>query len=275
MIVVDDCSEEPFDVSGYTINYIKNKTNLGPGVSRNKGLENSKGEYVVFLDSDDYWDENFLNMMVSSIEKNTEVIMAYCNGYNIDTNSHKIEKRSTGAHNPNVIIPDLLIYGRPWVTGSCIWVADKIKDSRWLDSRVWEDYAFDIDQAIMCNKVLKVEDYLIYYEISGEDKLSLREPTKIMVDKNTSLYHIAESIKNSEFYYDHRTRKSIIRLLLSNTIDLLRLHINEDNCYKNNFASIRYFHSKILAWFTGICVKLPSKFGLFLLRRTRKILSFD
>ena len=39
------------------IRILKNKKNFGAGVSRNKGIEISNGEYLAFLDADDIWDK--------------------------------------------------------------------------------------------------------------------------------------------------------------------------------------------------------------------------
>lgn len=59
IIIIDDCSTDN-TVKVVETNYpevilIKNKKNLGAGLTRNKGIDVAKGEYVVFLDSDDYF----------------------------------------------------------------------------------------------------------------------------------------------------------------------------------------------------------------------------
>ena len=67
IIVVDDCSTdntlkvlEKFD----NIKIIKNETNLGIGSTRNKLLDNASGDYIFFLDSDDYlYTEEFNKVM--------------------------------------------------------------------------------------------------------------------------------------------------------------------------------------------------------------------
>lgn len=42
------------------IKLIDNKKNFGVAISRNKGIEMSKGDYVAFLDCDDYWEKDKL-----------------------------------------------------------------------------------------------------------------------------------------------------------------------------------------------------------------------
>ncbi len=70
IILVNDCSTKKA-----TINYLKtldkkikivnNKSNLGLGPSRNIGIENSKGDYILFVDSDDFIEKDTLNTLSS------------------------------------------------------------------------------------------------------------------------------------------------------------------------------------------------------------------
>ena len=47
------------------VKLIINKKNLGPGLSRNKGILLSKGTYIAFCDADDIWKKNKLNLFIS------------------------------------------------------------------------------------------------------------------------------------------------------------------------------------------------------------------
>ena len=61
LIIVDDASTDHTlaickSVNDARIQLIHNNTNQGVSYSRNKGLENASGDYIFFLDSDDYID---------------------------------------------------------------------------------------------------------------------------------------------------------------------------------------------------------------------------
>ena len=61
--------------SSIPIKCITNEVNLGPAMSRNIAIENSHGEYICFCDSDDWYDDDFLNRMVSEAESNDSDIV--------------------------------------------------------------------------------------------------------------------------------------------------------------------------------------------------------
>ncbi len=73
IIVIDDCStDDTFETCREhqanfdNIRIVRNETNIGQGLSRNKGIELAKGEYLAFVDSDDvisrYMYEDLLSM---------------------------------------------------------------------------------------------------------------------------------------------------------------------------------------------------------------------
>ena len=54
--------------------YIENKSNKGLSNARNNGVLESNGEYLLFLDSDDYYNEGFLKKLNVNIKDNVDVI---------------------------------------------------------------------------------------------------------------------------------------------------------------------------------------------------------
>jgi len=82
VIVVDDGSDDDTEsvvrnIADERLKYIK-KANGGVSSARNAGLEVATGSLVAFLDSDDYWPENYLKKMVSALEEHPQHILAYC-----------------------------------------------------------------------------------------------------------------------------------------------------------------------------------------------------
>ena len=60
------------------IKIIENKKNLGAGLSRNKGIKNSSGSIIAFLDSDDYWVPERLEKQINFMKKN-KFDFTFCN----------------------------------------------------------------------------------------------------------------------------------------------------------------------------------------------------
>ena len=52
------------------IKIINNNKRLGAGLSRNKGIEQSSGKYIAFIDADDTWAPNKLKDQISFMKKN-------------------------------------------------------------------------------------------------------------------------------------------------------------------------------------------------------------
>ena len=75
IIFVDDCSPDNsyLIVKKYMdrddrIRLIRHKENLGLGGARNTGLKEANGEFIYFLDSDDYIENNYIEKMVYNIK---------------------------------------------------------------------------------------------------------------------------------------------------------------------------------------------------------------
>lgn len=80
LIVVDDCSRDNTrDVlKRYTMrsdfHYIKNKDNMGAAASRNRGVEAAKGDFIAYLDSDDWWEPGKLKKQLEMMKQTGSVI---------------------------------------------------------------------------------------------------------------------------------------------------------------------------------------------------------
>lgn len=75
VLVIDDCSADNTELTvmkymdSGKIRYIRNEQNMGAARSRNRGVQEAVGEYVAFLDADDWWDRGKLKEQLEILEK--------------------------------------------------------------------------------------------------------------------------------------------------------------------------------------------------------------
>ncbi len=128
---------------------IYSQENKGVSAARNLGIKKSSGKYIMFLDSDDYYVDNFFNNQLESELKNDYDLLAYSSYVsNIKRNRYAVEQR----------FKDMVISCCQWAPighfGSCIYLKEMlIKNDIWFDEgvRYNEDLAFKF-KAFHCAK---------------------------------------------------------------------------------------------------------------------------
>lgn len=99
-ILVDDCSpDESLSIAQNIINgyrgnidfrIIKNNSNCGLSVTRNNGMKNAQGKYILFLDSDDYLKENCLQILLDALREQPDAEVVMGNSFDQRQNSQYI-----------------------------------------------------------------------------------------------------------------------------------------------------------------------------------------
>ncbi|MDY3918013.1 MAG: glycosyltransferase family 2 protein [Candidatus Limivivens sp.] len=74
ILVIDDCSGDSLDqvmeeFAGEPVLFLKNEKNLGAAATRNRGVSMARGEYVAFLDADDWWEDGKLSSQLKRLEE--------------------------------------------------------------------------------------------------------------------------------------------------------------------------------------------------------------
>ena len=96
IIVVDDASSDGTTkfLSGLLkidsrITVLKNSISLGGGGARNAGILASKSKWIAFLDDDDLWMENKLEVQLQALAKEPDAVACSCSYMQIDKNGKK------------------------------------------------------------------------------------------------------------------------------------------------------------------------------------------
>jgi len=89
-IVVDDCSSdqtciicEKYKKKDKRISVYYNKTNQGCSLTRKTGLDHSKGDYILFIDGDDWMEHDFLEKMLKKAYLE-DADLVYCDYFEED-----------------------------------------------------------------------------------------------------------------------------------------------------------------------------------------------
>ncbi len=185
LILVDDFSTEIYipDIKDDRIKLFRNDKNIGPGASRQKGIEYSNGDFICFLDSDDIYLPRFLEFQLKAhIKHNFEISFSFCKSTWMNGEMYKDH-----AEEMIQILPNLLTKSRPWPTCALLWNRKFLPNWR-SELRTWEDYQFEYDAAFINNKIACVNEVLCQINLDEEFGLSQNsEKISGVIDRLTVL----------------------------------------------------------------------------------------
>lgn len=174
IILVDDASTDnsPEISKNYAELYpqriinVRQKYNKGPGAARNAGIKYAEGQYIAFVDSDDYVESDmFLNLYKSICYSYAEI--AVCGICKISNNDKKIYIPN-GISSSKDLLESKTMLSPPW---NKLFSRSFIEKNGiyFPESRMSEDMAFSFKAACCANKIISVDNVLYRYiqNISG------------------------------------------------------------------------------------------------------------
>ena len=117
IVVVDDASEPPFQLpadlaSDPLIRVVRHAQNRGAGRARDSGVTAAQGEWIAFLDSDDYWLPGTLAPRLELAERafaaTGDPMVAYAAGFVLDRRTHTPQHQETRIPLASADIEDVL-----------------------------------------------------------------------------------------------------------------------------------------------------------------------
>lgn len=211
---------------------INNKINLGIGKSRNKGLEIATGEYITFLDSDDYIALDGYEIAYKYIKKN-KLDFITNDYYKVENNQINIFETkyfdiSTLNKNPEIIVK--MNYGpaNKIIKNSII----KENDIKFEENLKYEDVPFVSKALLYSNKIGHLNKPYYYYNIHfGSETTTM--------DKR--VYDILEIIKIVNNQYENKYHDEIEYFTIKQiTRYMLRQKYQKNKKIKNDFIDKGY-----------------------------------
>ena len=169
LYIIDDCSNDNSKTilkdyeNKKNFNVIKLKKNKGPSFCRNLGIRLSKSEYLSFLDSDDFWTKDKLELQIEfMIKNNLEFTYTDYTSFIIKNNKH-IYKNKTNLKESFTF--NQFIRNSSINSSTMIISRDMLKTNRFKKVALLEDYLFKCD-ILKNNKIAKkINNSLAYYRI--------------------------------------------------------------------------------------------------------------
>ena len=170
----DDSESIIKSYSDTRIKYFK-RSNHGIGETRNFGIKKASGKYIMFLDSDDYLEENACEVLYKKIDKEM-LDLVVCDFYRVVNDSKIIEKIASFKNtslkdNPNLLLNVNLA---PW---NKIYRSDLIKNNniKFIEDLKYEDAPFVVLSLLKSKKIGKVDKTLVYYTIHEKSETTVRD----------------------------------------------------------------------------------------------------
>lgn len=184
ILCVDDGSTDsaPKIVDEYASKYpelIKayHKENGGEFTTRNYGLERATGEYVTFVDNDDWVEPDWAEKLYKAAKEN-DADIAVCGFERIDLKTNKVvAKDMTGygytvkeISNKNTLTDDFMVFinPAPW---NKIYKREKVKDLRFLNFRGFNDMIFLTSSFTKVNKIAFTPEVLYHYYLRYDSQI--------------------------------------------------------------------------------------------------------
>lgn len=208
--------------------------NYGASATRNRGIEIASGSYITFIDSDDFVDKNYLEVLYENIKDNDVVISGY---KKVDMNNHDIMYSAI----PNDTI---------WNELKFVSTAAKLYKLSYLKSRkinfykvsIGEDVYFNILCNSMSNKIISVP-YAGYNYCLNKNSVT-QNLTEIKINRKNEvlglvkeIYYSIDLSKYSDEMVSFFCIKTIVQHLLMMTRYASQKEVIDD--YLEGFAFLK------------------------------------
>lgn len=195
VICIDDCSTDmssqivkDFRTIHKNTHLYTHRKNKKQGAARNLGLRKSKGEYVWFIDSDDFIEDNVLNKLLSKLNEHTPDILQF-NSFKVLQNGTKrdgyfwkeeviglsglkyLEKEMKEEYSERILAVWSKVFRRNFLIGNNLFFKEGI---------YWEDVAFTLKAFIRAESIVYIPINAYNYVLTqGSDIRSSYDGRKV------------------------------------------------------------------------------------------------
>lgn len=218
LVIVEDCSTDSSRKllkkykGNKNIKVFYNRENRGLSYSRNYGLKKSTGDFIGYIDSDDYVEPDYYEKLMSSIKDNKSDI-AICDIKLVDEQTNKIQRCKCYANDFDVYS----VVNNGFAASACnkLFKRKNIEKYPFAEGKVNEDIAVVIPTVIQAKKISYADTCYFYVQRGGSIQNSKFSDKRF--DIFDGVKTTLERIKNEqdyEFYKNAIIYNQLILLLM-------------------------------------------------------------
>lgn len=218
LVIVEDCSTDSSRKllkkykENENIKIFYNKENRGLSYSRNYGLKKSTGDFIGYIDSDDYVEPDYYEKLMRSIKDNKSDI-AICDIKLVDEQTNKIQRCKCYTNDFDVCS----VVNNGFAASACnkLFKRKNIKKYPFAEGKVNEDIAVVIPTVIQAKKISYADTCYFYVQRGGSIQNSKFSDKRF--DIFDGVKTTLERIKNEqdyEFYKNAIIYNQLILLLM-------------------------------------------------------------
>lgn len=243
IILIDDGSTDnsSFICDEYAAAYsnilVKHIPNGGASLARKEGIELARGEYLTFVDADDYVAENYVSAMYKALLK-FGVTVAGCGVQSIKPNT----KVKTEINPVTVLLKDNMLMARFfnyefWALWGGLYARKVFQDISFPKATLSEDYYIKFQMFLQDCKMAYVDVPLYVYE-KHEESLSNTKLSIRAFEEFENVHHVYELTKKQMPQYTSLALKNVIETCVKL---LLMSRYSERKLYTEQYKPIKSF----------------------------------
>lgn len=243
------------------------KENGGQGSARNLGLALATGEYIAYVDSDDYVEKNMFELLYETAIKNDSDIVICGNHvvnekYEIIKDEiYKNEKLIFSVDSsPNVLFDKMAVWNKIYKTDFLKGLKLEFRSKKW-----YEDFDFSVIALINAKKISVVEEPLYYYVLrNGSTMINSN------IDRNIEITEAFDNIlqyaKKNDLFNKYFYEFEFLAITHIYIYSIVRISISKAS-YKKKIVNIKKIKKYVKLNFNNFKKNLYIKTQLSLSRR--------